>query len=280
MKIHPRRRPAVQGQQLVPRFLHKLKQADQFEPSFHPFGFTLKGIQGRIIRRLGEDIVRGIYPPGTFLPREPELMSEHSVSRTSIREVIKVLCAKGLVETRQKIGTRVLDRSSWNIFDADVLLWHPFDDMNNDVLRDLVEMRQLVEPPAARFAATRATLDEIAAIGESCEAMRRSMGDMAAYAKADVQFHMTVLQASHNVMLHRFAQIVANFLQISFRIQQEALDNHDNLIENDYANHLKIYEAINRSDAASAETLMLQVVLHGKASLQRARQQHRSATHS
>jgi GntR family transcriptional regulator, galactonate operon transcriptional repressor len=236
-------------------------------------GLKPKGIQGRVINNLGERIVRGFYPPGSLLPRESALMESYDASRTSIREVIKVLAAKGLVETRQKIGTRVLDRSNWNIFDADVLLWHPFDTAEHDILRDLIEMRQLVEPPAARFAATRATLDDIELIRLSCEAMRQAMNDMVAYAKADVQFHMAVFRASHNAMLDRFGHIVANFLQISFRIQQEALDASENLIEDDCANHVKIYEAINRSDPAAAEELMLQVVLHGKASLQKARKQ-------
>ncbi|WP_421693693.1 FadR/GntR family transcriptional regulator [Aestuariivirga sp.] len=239
-------------------------------------GFKPRGIQGRVVNSLGERIVCGFYPPGSLLPRESELMDSYKASRTSIREVIKILSAKGLVETRQKIGTRVLERSSWNIFDPDVLLWHPFDTAGHDILRDLIEMRQLVEPPAARFAATRATLDDIERIRASCEDMRLAMGDMTAYAQADVRFHMAVFEASHNAMLDRFGHIVANFLQISFRIQQEALDTNNNLIEDDWNNHFRIYEAINRSDPAAAEELMLRVVLHGKASLQKARQSIRA----
>ena len=96
------------------------------------------------------------------------------------------------------------------------------------------------------------------------------MSDMVAYAQADVRFHIAVFEASHNAMLNRFGHIVANFLQISFRIQQEALDTSENLIEDDCNNHIKIYEAINRSDPSAAEELMLKVVLHGKASLQKA----------
>jgi GntR family transcriptional regulator, galactonate operon transcriptional repressor len=235
--------------------------------------YRLKGIQGRVISKIGENIVRNVYPPGTLLPRETDLMDMYQASRTTIREAIKVLCAKGLVETRQKVGTRVLGQSYWNIFDSDVLLWHAHDNFDNDILTDLIEMRQLVEPAAARYAATRATLDEIAIIGENCEAMRLAMGDMAAYAKADVEFHLSVFHASHNVMLSRFGHIIAEFLRISFRIQQSALNSDENRIEDDYANHVKIYDAINRSDPATAEARMMDVVLHGKASLQRARLQ-------
>jgi GntR family galactonate operon transcriptional repressor len=240
-------------------------------------GYRLRGIQGRLIRSLGHDIVRGVHAPGTLLPREVELMAAHGASRTSVREAIKVLSGKGLVETRQKVGTRVRERDHWNIFDADVLDWHMIDEVDHDILRDLIEMRQLVEPAAARFAAARASLDDLGRIGEACEAMKGALGDMAAYAKADVGFHMAVLAASHNTLLRRFAHIVANFLQVSFRIQQEALDAPDERLEDDLALHLSIADAINRGDAAAAEEAMMRAILDGKAHLQRARKRTREA---
>lgn len=233
-------------------------------------GYDLKGIHGRVIHGLGQSIVRGVYQPGSILPREPDLMSLYGASRTTLREAIKVLSAKGLVETRQRLGTRVRERSHWNIFDTDVLHWHPFDSLDNDILRDLIEMRQLVEPPAARFAAMRASLDDIAQIAERCEAMKLAVADMAAYALADVQFHLAIFRASHNMMLGRFAHIVAGFLEISFRIQQEALDDHEHRIENDCEQHNRLYLAINRGDAGAAEAIMMDLILDGKASLQSA----------
>jgi len=238
-------------------------------------GYRLRGIQGRLIRDIGENIVRGLYPPDTLLPRESSLMESYGASRTSVREAIKVLSAKGLVETRQKIGTRVRARDHWNIFDADVLAWHDFNALGEDILKDLIEMRQLVEPPAARFAAGRATLDDAAAIGEACEAMRAAVNDPSAYTRADVAFHMAVFGASHNLLLKRFAHIVANFLQISFRIQQEAMDGTEERLEDDVAAHIEIYEAINRGDAAAAEAGMMRTILDGKAHLQRARARFR-----
>ena len=240
-------------------------------------GYRLRGIQGRLIRALGHAIVRGAHPPGALLPREIELMAEHGASRTSVREAIKVLSGKGLVETRQKVGTRVRERDHWNIFDADVLDWHMIDEVDHDILRDLIEMRQLVEPAAARFAAGRATLDDLGRIADSVGAMRGALGDMAAYAKADVGFHMAVLAASHNALLRRFAHIVANFLQVSFRIQQEALDWPDERLEDDLALHVSIADAINRGDPTAAEEAMMRAILDGKAHLQRARKRARKA---
>lgn len=238
-------------------------------------GYRLRGLQGRLIRTIGESVVRGLYPPDTLLPRESELMERYSASRTSVREAIKVLSAKGLVETRQKIGTRVRARDQWNIFDADVLAWHDFNEDGDEILKDLIEMRQIVEPPAARFAAGRATLDDIAAIEAAWEAMHKATDDPAAYTRADVAFHMAVFRASHNVLLKRFAHIVGNFLQISFRIQQEALVGAEERLDEDVAVHFEIFQAINRGDPPAAEAAMMRTILDGKTHLQKARSRFR-----
>ncbi len=250
--------------------------ADRQAAGLGSTSYRLRGVQGRLIRTLGESIVRGLYPPGMLLPREAELMDIHGASRTTIREAIKVLSAKGLVETRQKVGTRVRARDEWNIFDGDVLAWHTLDGVDPDILKDLIEMRQLVEPPAARFAAGRASLDDIARIAEACAGMRAAIGDAAAYARADVRFHMAVFAASHNMLLKRFAHTVANFLQVSFRIQQEVLEENEARFDEDLATHVAIFEAINRGDAAAAEEAMMRAVLDGKANLQRARAHFRN----
>jgi DNA-binding GntR family transcriptional regulator len=106
--------------------------------------------------------------------------------------------------------------------------------------------------------------------------MCAAVGDMAAYARADVSFHMAVFAASHNALLKRFAHTVANFLQVSFRIQQAALDPRTERWEDDLATHVEIAEAINCGDAAAAEAAMLRAILDGKAHLQRARSRYRA----
>ena len=236
-----------------------------------PSGYRLRGQQGRLINALGESIVGGKYRPGGVLPREPELMKQYEVSRTSLREALKVLAAKGLIETRQKIGTQVRAKELWNIFDADVLAWQSVNGLGDDILRDLLEMRQLIEPATARFAAMRASLDDIRRIEAACQAMREGMSDHASYAKADVAFHMAVFAASKNQLLYRFAYIIANFLQISFRIQQQTLNEVDNRIEDDHEIHVEIFQAINLGDPGRAEAAMLRAVMNGKTSLLRAR---------
>lgn len=237
-----------------------------------PSGYRISGLQGRVITELGRAIVSGRFAPGELLPREAELMAEFSASRPSFREALKVLAAKGLVEMRQKVGTRVRPRDLWNMFDSDVLAWHLGDGDEGSaradtVLRDLIELRQVIEPAAARFAAGRAGMDDLRRMRTALHAMEAAVGDLGAYAKADVTFHIAVFSASHNALLARFAHLVADFLQLSFSIQQEALNERDNRIEDDVGQHRIVFDAINRGDGEAAAQAMLDVILNGKNSL-------------
>jgi DNA-binding FadR family transcriptional regulator len=233
-------------------------------------GYRMRGLQGRLIEALGEAIVSGRFRPGEALPREPELMATFGASRTSVREALKVLAAKGLVETRQKVGTRVRPADLWNLFDADVLAWHHRQGLSEAILRDLIELRQVIEPAAARFAAGRATIADLREIERAFLAMERGAADLEAYERAGVAFHLAVFAASHNALLRRFAHIVADFLELSFHVQQAALNEEDNRIEDDIAGHRAVFDAINRCDGNAAAEAMLGVVLNGKSSLLRA----------
>jgi DNA-binding FadR family transcriptional regulator len=194
-------------------------------------------------------------------------MADFAASRTSLREAFKVLAAKGLIEMRQKIGTRVRPRDLWNMFDSDVLAWHHDQNLGDTIFRDLIELRQVIEPSAARFAASRATMSDLRRIGQALQSMQSSVGNLSAYAPADVEFHIAVFAAAHNALLARFAHIVADFLQLSFSIQQRALNERDNRIEDDVDQHRAIFEAINRGDGDTAAAAMLEVILNGKKSL-------------
>lgn len=235
-------------------------------------GYRISGLQGRVITELGRAIVSGRFAPGELLPREPDLMAEFSASRPSLREALKVLAAKGLIEMRQKVGTRVRPCDLWNMFDSDVLAWH-FGDrtapaaQRDGMLRDLIELRQMIEPSAARLAAGRASMEDLRQLRTALNAMEAAVGDLAAYARADVAFHMAVFTAAHNALLASFAHLVADFLQLSFSIQQEALNERDNRIEDDVRQHRVVFDAINRGDGEAAALSMRDVILNGKNSL-------------
>ena len=97
-------------------------------------GYAMRGLQRRVIEGVGRAIVGGTYAPGALVPKEAELTEEYGVSRTSVREAMRVLAAKGLVDIRQKIGTRVRRTEQWNVFDADILRWYS-DEGQDEVAR-------------------------------------------------------------------------------------------------------------------------------------------------
>ena len=85
--------------------------------------YPTRGVHGRLVEQIGRRILGGELAPGAMLPREAELVQELGISRTAVREAIKVLAAKGLVESRQKLGMRVRPERAWNLLDPDVLAW-------------------------------------------------------------------------------------------------------------------------------------------------------------
>lgn len=227
-------------------------------------GYAMRGLQARIIDGVGRQIVGGDYRPGDLLPKEAELALEYSVSRTSVREGMRVLAAKGLVDIRQKIGTRVRQTDFWNVFDSDILRWHSEVGRGGDVMRDLVEVRQILEPAAARLAAGRASMDDLRRMDDALQAMQRHTVDREAYAHADVDFHLAVYAASHNALLRQFGSVVADFMYTSFSIQQEASDED---LRIDAETHAAVYQAIDRGSGEKAAEAMLRVVLDGKSAL-------------
>ena len=248
----PRRRPAAAPPQA------RAKRAA---------GYSMRGLQGKVIDALGRDIVGGRYAPESLLPKEAELIAAYSVSRTSVREAMKVLAAKGLIEIRQKVGTRVRPRDLWNVFDNDVLAWHHQQGLSEAVMRDLIELRQVIEPAAARFAASRASMADLRRIERAHAAMAQHVTDPTGYAESDVEFHMAVFAAAHNALLSRFGHLVADFLHLSFALQQDAVSKSGVDFSKDAEEHRRVFDAINRGEPDAAASAMLNVILDGKRAL-------------
>ena len=232
-------------------------------------GYSLRGVQGRIIELIGREIIGGVYLPGDLLPREQELTEKYDVSRTSLREAMKVLAAKGLVQTRQKSGTRVRPRTHWNAFDGDLFAWSVEEGANEKTIRDLLELRQLLEPAAAKLAANRATVSDIKRLGDALELMEKHAHHPKRYTDADVEFHLGVFSASHNTFLQYFGNLVADFLRRSLAMQQkvsvEVLHKPD--FSEDTKMHQTVYDYIRRGNPDVASDAMLEIVLEAKRSL-------------
>jgi DNA-binding FadR family transcriptional regulator len=178
----------------------------------------IKNVLGNALDRLGEAIVSGAYAPGAVMPPESVLGEQLEVSRTVVREAVKSLVAKGLVVTGPKVGTRVLDHGQWNWFDPDVVAWQGKVGLTREYLRDLQELRRVVEPAAVRMAAVRATAADIAEIESAYAGMREAIETGGDYVKHDLRFHQGLLRACHNRMIVQMSKAIGALLRTSFEI--------------------------------------------------------------
>ncbi len=178
----------------------------------------LKNAHGHTLDLLGEAIVAGQFLPGGSIPPEPALCERFGVSRTVIREAVKSLSAKGLLTTGPKVGTRVLPSDQWNWFDPDVVAWQSKAGLTRDFLREMQEVRRVLEPAAVRMAAERATAKDIAEIEAAYAGMKDAIEQGGDYVKYDLQFHQGLLRACHNRMVVQMSKTLGALLRTSFEI--------------------------------------------------------------
>lgn len=198
---------------------------------------------------LGQAILAGRYGVGTSLPPEPILCEELGVSRTVVREAIKSLVAKGLLSTGPKVGTRVLPSAHWNWFDPDVVAWQARCGLTPEFLKDLQELRRVVEPAAVRLAAERATLEDIAYMEAAFAGMKRAVLEGGDYVTHDLRFHEGMLQASHNRMLVQMSKALNALLRTSFEISTRIQDSSKNSLPL----HRAVLDAVIARNPAKAE---------------------------
>jgi DNA-binding FadR family transcriptional regulator len=184
----------------------------------------IKNVHGNTVDHLGEAIVAGHYPVGSSIPPEPLLCDELGVSRTVVREAIKSLIAKGLVTTGPKVGTRVQLSDAWNWFDPDVITWQSKAGLTPEFLRDLQDLRRVVEPAAVRLAAERATRQDIVEIEAAYEGMRHAVEEGGDYVTYDLRFHQGLLKACRNRMLVQMSKALSALLRTSFEISTARKD--------------------------------------------------------
>jgi DNA-binding FadR family transcriptional regulator len=184
----------------------------------------VKNAHGHTLDLLGQAILSGQYAVGASLPPEPLLCEQFGVSRTVVREAIKSLVAKGLISTGPKVGTRVLQDDQWNWFDPDVITWQAQAGLTPEFLRDLQELRRVVEPAAVRLAAEKATDEDIAQIEDAYAGMKQAVELGGDYVVHDLRFHQGLLHASHNRMLIQMGKALSALLRTSFEISTRIQD--------------------------------------------------------
>ncbi len=217
---------------------------------------TIKNVHGNTLDRLGEAIVAGQYAPGGSMPPEPSLCESLGVSRTVLREAVKSLVARGLIVTGPKLGTRVLPPEQWNWFDPDVVAWQVKAGITREFLRDLQELRRVVEPAAVRLAALRATAADIAAIEDAYAGMEAAIATGGDYVAHDLRFHQGLLRASHNRMLVQMSKAIGALLRTGFEVSTSKPDGP----RQSQPLHRAILDAVIEHDPARAERATLELI--------------------
>lgn len=205
----------------------------------------------QVARELGRRIVAGTIKSGTLIDDENTLAERFKVSRVVVRDAVKILVTKGLLDVRRGIGTRVKPREEWVLLDDDILAWHVSAPPSADFLDRLMEIRVAFEPKAARWAAERATdedLKEIAGAVDRMEADKSSVDD---FIVADALFHRAMLRAAHNEFLTAMEGVIYAALLISVRLTNREPD--ENLKSIPF--HRDVSDAIAARDGDRAEDL-------------------------
>lgn len=218
------------------------------------------GIHGRIVHAIGEEICSGALLSGVKLQSDVEMIERFEASRPAIREALKVLASKGLIESRQRAGTFVRPREDWDLLDLDVLSWLIPENLGEGFIGDLMEMREIIEPAAARIAADRANELDIVRIGQAYDRMAASTNDFESFYIADSDFHLAVLAACHNEFVDRMSGVVGAILALTFRLQSDL--DHD--VAPGLPAHREILEKIEAGDKRGAERAMRQTITRGR----------------
>jgi GntR family transcriptional repressor for pyruvate dehydrogenase complex len=203
----------------------------------------------QIVAQIEARILSGELQPGDKLPAERELAEQFGVSRTAIREAMKALTQRGLVEIYPGRGTFVTHSTS-------VAVRHSIDLLvkigHEDGITDLVEVREILEPEIAALAAIRSTEENIAIMQDAIDAMDHAMDNPDTYIEADLDFHLALAQGSDNVLIPVLIDTLVELLR-EHRIQAA---NVEGGLERGQPHHKKLLEAIKRRDPDAARASM------------------------
>jgi DNA-binding FadR family transcriptional regulator len=213
-----------------------------------------RNLHEKIANTLGLAIVGGEHPEGSLLPTEIELCARLSVSRSALREAFKLLGAKRLIQSRQKVGTTVRPRTEWNMLDPDVLAWSLSAAPTDAFFSGLFEVRQIVEPAAAALSAERRSEQALQLIAEAMADMERfQTGDVARLTEADLRFHQGILDATGNAFLADLGAVIENALRGSFQLSWQNGRSRPDLA---LRQHQRVLDAIRARDPEAARDAM------------------------
>ena len=211
-----------------------------------------------VISELGTGIVSGRYPVGSILPNDAAMMDQYGVSRTVLREALKTLEAKGLVEARPKVGTRISPKSRWNMFDIEVLSWHFETKSDRSFVQNLFDVRLSLELPAADQAALLRTGEHIRLTKYWAYQMDLSRDQAESFALAELELHRLIMDASQNPFLRSACSMVELSLAVAVSASLElsaAFDRSDQIRQ-----HADLVSAVENGNRAQARDAMEAII--------------------
>lgn len=213
------------------------------------------GLAERLAEAVGGRIVSGKVAPGSPLETETEIQKRHGVSRTVVREAMRLLAAKGLIVTRTKVGTSVRQPERWNMLDPEVMRWsleHSEDDAFADAL---FEIRSVIEPQASKLAAERIEDKEREALRRAMEGMAAMPVNLEERVAVDLTFHHAILEATHNPILRSLGDVIEQSLMVSFSISWRVHPGTGAVDQ-----HRAVFDAIMAGDGEAARLAMAGLV--------------------
>lgn len=211
-----------------------------------------RGLHGEIVRAIGMHIVRGDYAPGQIIDLE-DLSEQTDASKTVIREALRVIGAKGMIDSRPKRGTFVRERAAWNLLDTDIIAWRREAHRDTDqLLTDLSELRAILEPESARLAALRRTEADLEALEAALASMRRADQTVEEIVEADREFHLRLFHASHNELLVRLDSVISHAVDVRDQMARQS----GLAWAGPAADHEEILQAVRQKDSERVFALM------------------------
>lgn len=213
---------------------------------------AVRRLPEQVADQLSEKILSGVLPVGDALPTEPELCEGYGVSRTVVREAVRLLASKGLVEVRHGSGMRVRPQQDWDLLDPQVLLGRMQNEKNVGLLTEILEVRRIIEVEVAGLAAQRRTADELAQMRMLIVGLDESLRDAEAFTALDYELHAAILHAARNRLLIDMLHPVTEVLRAARRITNRRVRS----LSISQRGHTELVEAIAARDEEAARDAM------------------------